>query len=96
MMLFLRFQVEEFAWKKWGSPEALDAEWERRTKEKQSKKNKKFEESLRDLRRKTKGTVWQKRRDAEHRHMYGPTEVVDGVSKQICHSCGFTIEIEEL
>ncbi|KAH8835403.1 XPA protein C-terminus-domain-containing protein [Flagelloscypha sp. PMI_526] len=96
MMLFLRFQVEEFAWKKWGSPEALDAEWERRTKEKQSKKNKKFEESLRDLRRKTKGTVWQKRRDAEHRHMYGPTEVVDGISKQICHSCGFTIEIEEL
>ena len=41
MMLFLRYQVEEFAWKKWGSPEALDAEWEKRTEEKKKKKNKK-------------------------------------------------------
>ena len=41
MMLFLRYQVEEFAWKKWGSPEALDVEFERRTAEKKKKKNKK-------------------------------------------------------
>ncbi|KAF7306644.1 DNA repair protein RAD14 [Mycena indigotica] len=29
MMLYARYQVEEFAWKKWGSPEALDAEYEK-------------------------------------------------------------------
>src|ERR1700733_13189059 len=50
MMLFLRCQVEDFAWKKWGSPEALDTEWERRTAEKKKRKNKKFEEGLRELR----------------------------------------------
>ena len=37
-MLFLRYQVEEFAWKKWGSPEALDTEWQRRVDEKKKKK----------------------------------------------------------
>ena len=41
MMLFLRYQVEDFAWKKWGTPEALDAEWQRRVDEKKKKKNKK-------------------------------------------------------
>jgi DNA-repair protein complementing XP-A cells len=57
MMLFLRYQVEEFAWKKWGSPEALDTEWQRRVDEKKQKKNKKFEEGLKELRRKTREGV---------------------------------------
>jgi DNA-repair protein complementing XP-A cells len=95
MMLFLRYQVEEFAWKKWGSPEALDAEYHRRTAEKKSKKNQKFEESLRDLRRKTRETVWQKRRDEEHRHAFKDVKSdLDGI-KQVCQVCGFTIEVEE-
>ena len=96
MMLFLRCQVEEFAWKKWGSPEALDAEYERRTAEKSKKKNKKFDLALKDLRKRTKESVWQRRKDEEHKHVYGPTNVEDdGVGRQICHECGFTIEIEE-
>lgn len=97
MMLFLRCQVEEFAWKKWGSPEALDAEYERRLAEKKKKRNKKFEEGLKELRRRTRETVWQRRKDEEHQHVYGQIERgPDGTSKQICHSCGFTVEIEEL
>ncbi|TEB12109.1 DNA repair protein [Coprinellus micaceus] len=97
MMLFLRYQVEEFAWKKWGSPEALDAEYERRTAEKKKKKNKKFENSLKELRRRTKESVWQKRKDEEHTHSYGPLERDrEGNCKQICHTCGFTVEVEEL
>lgn len=91
MMLYVRYQVEEFAWKKWGSPEALDAEYERRMALKKKTKNRKFEESLRDLRRRTRETVWQKRQDAEHRHVYGPVEN----GSQVCHTCGFTIEVEE-
>jgi len=91
MMLFLRYQVEDFAWKKWGSPEALDAEYEKRTTEKKKKKNKKFEQGLRDLRKKTREGVWQRRKDEEHKHAYGPSE--DGV--QVCHECGFTVEFEE-
>lgn len=91
MMLYTRYQVEEFAWKKWGSPGALDAEYERRMAIKKKTKNRKFEESLRDLRRRTRETVWQKRQDAEHKHVYGPVEN----GNQVCHTCGFTIEVEE-
>ncbi|KAI0828373.1 hypothetical protein BC628DRAFT_1409414 [Trametes gibbosa] len=93
MMLFLRYQVEEFAWKKWGSPEALDAEWQKRVDEKKKKKNKKFEEDLKALRRRTRETVWQKRKDKEHKHVFGVVEKgADGAGKQICHECGFTID----
>ncbi|KIJ45550.1 hypothetical protein M422DRAFT_29676 [Sphaerobolus stellatus SS14] len=97
MMLYLRMHVEDFAWKKWGSPEALDAEWEKRENEKKKKRGKKFEEGLRDLRRRTKETVWQRRRDAEHQHTYGLAEAGDdGVGTQRCTECGFEIEVEEL
>ncbi|KAI0034944.1 hypothetical protein K488DRAFT_76953 [Vararia minispora EC-137] len=70
MMLFCRFQVEDFAWKKWGSAEALDAEWERRTTDKNKRKNTKFEQGLRELRKRTREGVWQKRQDETHKHMF--------------------------
>ena len=96
MMLFLRYQVEEFAWKKWGSPEALDAEYERRQAEKKKKKSKKFEEGLRELRRRTRESVWQRRKDEEHRHVFGNVERGEnGSGRQVCHECGFSIEVEE-
>jgi len=47
MMLYVRYQVEEFAWKKWGGAEGLDKEWEQREKIKKEKKDKKFEQQLR-------------------------------------------------
>jgi DNA-repair protein complementing XP-A cells len=96
MMLFARCQVEDFAWKKWGSAEALDKEYERRVAEKKKKKNRKFEESLRDLRRKTREGVWQRRRDQEHKHVFGGLEADGhGSGKQVCDECGFTIDVEE-
>ena len=96
MMLFLRYQVESFAWKKWGSPEALDAEYERRVVEKKKKRKKKYEEGLKELRRRTRETVWQRRKDQEHRHVFGPSvKDPNGMTKQVCHECGFTVEIEE-
>ncbi|MBC9701198.1 MAG: DNA repair protein, partial [Leuconostoc sp.] len=57
MMLFLRFQVEEYALgpKRWGSAEALDAEFEKRQKETKERKEKKFRKGLLDLKRKTRG-----------------------------------------
>ncbi|KAJ3718329.1 HotDog domain-containing protein [Lentinula raphanica] len=97
MMLFLRYQVEEFAWKKWGSPEALDAEYERRMAEKKRTKNKKFEQGLKELRKRTREGVWQKRKDAEHKHVFGP----DGDGVQICHESehaqiSTALEVEKL
>ncbi|TFY82068.1 hypothetical protein EWM64_g1940 [Hericium alpestre] len=96
MMLYCRFQVEEFAWKKWGSPEALDAEWQKRSELKKKTKNKKFEQSLKELRKRTREGVWQKRKDAEHRHVFSkPSAAEGGIARQVCHECGFTIEVEE-
>ncbi len=74
MMLYIRYQVEEFAWKKWGSPEALDAEFYRRKADKKRKRGRKFEEGLRDLRRRTKEGIWQKRQDEMHVHVFGVVE----------------------
>ncbi|KAH8884919.1 DNA repair protein [Thozetella sp. PMI_491] len=55
MMLFLRYQVEEYAFKqKWGSSEALDAEFEKRESDKKRRKEAKFKEKLLDLKRKTR------------------------------------------
>jgi DNA-repair protein complementing XP-A cells len=48
MMLYLRFQVEEVAWKKWGGEEGMDAEWERREEQKRQRKERKFEEGLKE------------------------------------------------
>ncbi|TFK20166.1 hypothetical protein FA15DRAFT_689268 [Coprinopsis marcescibilis] len=90
MMLFIRYQVEEFAWNKWGSPEALDAEYERRVEEKKKQKNKKFEESLRNLRKRTKESLWQRRIDAEHVHSYGPLERTAEGTKQIYNNTDLT------
>ncbi|EJU01028.1 DNA repair protein [Dacryopinax primogenitus] len=92
MMLFLRKQVEAFAWEKWGGPKGLDAEWARREEGKKAKRGKKFEEKLRELRRRTRGNVWQKRKDQEHKHVFGL--VVEG--EQRCEECGFKVEVEEL
>ena len=90
MMLYLRCQVEAFAWTKWGSPEALDAEYARRQAEKDKKKSKKFEESLKELRKRTKENLWEKRQAGLHRHVFGP--VRDGEQK--C-DCGLVIEVDE-
>jgi DNA-repair protein complementing XP-A cells len=101
MMLFVRYQVEEFAWKKWGSPEELDKEFFRREEEKRKKKGKKFEKALRELRRKTREGIWQKRKDEEHIHDFGAVHFDDdsesdgeGLGKQRCKECGFEIEVE--
>ncbi|CCO26100.1 DNA repair protein rad14 OS=Schizosaccharomyces pombe (strain 972 / ATCC 24843) GN=rhp14 PE=3 SV=1 [Rhizoctonia solani AG-1 IB] len=93
MMLFVRCQVEEFAFKKWDGPEGLDAEWERRMTEKRAKRSKKFEDGLKDLRRKTKESGWAKRKADEHVHTYGVTDTSLGVQR--CTECGFEVEVEE-
>jgi DNA-repair protein complementing XP-A cells len=92
MMLFLREQVEAFAFsdKKWGSTEALDAEFERRQLEKKKKKNKKFEESLKDLRRRTTTNRWHERKQAEHTHAFSEASFTNqaGQSVKACTECG--------
>lgn len=109
MMLFLRCQVEQYAFSdaKWGSEEGLDAEFQRRQDEKSRKRGKKFMDGLKDLRKRTRDSVWQKRKDAEHQHEFVPVEEDEdggrddgdggeegGVQKQVCQGCGLTVEVE--
>ncbi|KAK4120378.1 DNA repair protein [Parathielavia appendiculata] len=61
MMLFLRYQVEDYAFnQKWGSPEALDVEFEKREADKKRRKEAKFKEKLLDLKRKTRTDAFRR------------------------------------
>ncbi|KAI8143727.1 XPA protein C-terminus-domain-containing protein [Fennellomyces sp. T-0311] len=99
MMLYVRYMVEEYAFKKWGSEEGLDAEYERREAQKKDKKDKKFKEKLADLRRRTMTSNWErKRQQGPHKHVFGtPVDDPDtGVTTETCQECGLTVESEEL
>ena len=64
MMLYLRYQVEEYAFsaRKWGSPEALDEEFARRESEKKRRKEAKFKSKLDDLKKRTRVEAWRRAR----------------------------------
>lgn len=94
MMLFLRQQVEAFAFSeaKWGSAEGLDAEYARRQTEKSRKRVRKFQQGLERLRKRTiRDNIWQQRRDAEHTHEWVPSGAL-----HVCQTCGQRVEVEEL
>ncbi|KAG8163107.1 hypothetical protein KVR01_007585 [Diaporthe batatas] len=61
MMLFLRYQVEDYAFNtKWGSAEALDAEFARREAAKKKRKEEKFRGRLLDLKKKTRADAFRR------------------------------------
>lgn len=63
-MLYLRYQVEEYAFssKKWGSPEALDQEFAKREAEKKRRKEEKFRTKLHDLKKRTRVEAYRRSR----------------------------------
>lgn len=65
MQLFLRYQVEDYAFsdKKWGSSAALDAEFERREVEKKRRKDAKFRSKLADLKKRTRVEAHKRSRE---------------------------------
>lgn len=62
MMLFLRCQVEEYALgpDRWGSAEALDAEFERREADKRVRKEAKFKSKLAELKKRTHADAFRR------------------------------------
>ncbi|KAK9477471.1 XPA protein C-terminus-domain-containing protein [Lipomyces japonicus] len=97
MMLYLRYQVEEFAFKKWESPEGLDAEFERRVAMKKEKKDKKFAQKLKEMRKKTRTETWNKRLDrVDHQHEWSDQVEIPGkgIAVRKCVDCG--LETEEI
>ncbi|WVQ77638.1 DNA repair protein [Cryptococcus sp. DSM 104548] len=102
MMLFMRAQVEKVAYAKWGGEEGLDQEWERREEFKKRKREEKFEAGLRDLRKRTRNNLYQRKQDAQHVHEYEDVEQLydeeEGSTKvvQRCFGCGAEQEMEVL
>jgi DNA-repair protein complementing XP-A cells len=110
MFLYLRCQVEEYAFseKRWGSAEALDAEFERRQTEKNKRKENKFKSRLADLKKRTRVEAHQRSRkggggnfgddlgDGKHAHDFGrPVDNPEtGIPVKKCVICG--LEVEEL
>ncbi len=61
MMLYLRFQVEEYAFsKKWGSAEALDNEFAKRVVDKKKRRDVKFKSKLQELKKKTRVEAYRR------------------------------------
>lgn len=106
MQLFLRYQIESFAFDKWGSSEKLDEEWQRREEFKIKKRERKYQEQLREMRKKTRAEEFNRRiregRFDEHRHEFSAQAFDAGVDedglkqvKRRCVSCGFeTVELQ--
>lgn len=110
MMLFLRYQVEEYAIKqKWGSAEALDAEFERREEQKKKRKEAKFKEKLLDLKKRTRTEAFRREQSGakgpskfgdvvgagKHVHNWGTAvENEDGMTVRTCLECN--MEVEEM
>ncbi|KAK3684152.1 XPA protein C-terminus-domain-containing protein [Podospora appendiculata] len=100
MMLFLRYQVEEYAFgQKWGSAEALDAEFERRETDKKRRKEAKFKEKLLDLKRKTRTETFRRNTGKADGGMGGGKatkfgDTVGGGGKHV-HEWGRTVENAE-
>lgn len=63
-MLYLRYQVEDYAFspRKWASPEALDDEFAKRESEKKKRKANKFNSKLEDLKKRTRVEAWRRSR----------------------------------
>lgn len=98
MMLFLRFQVEEYALgTKWGSAEALDAEYERRESQKKARKEAKFKEKLLDLKRKTRTEAFRRQAGTLGNKNGAPSKFGDtvGGGGRHVHEWGRTVENEE-
>ncbi|KAF2012889.1 DNA repair protein [Aaosphaeria arxii CBS 175.79] len=64
MQLFLRLQVEAYAFssRKWGSAEALDEEYEKRQQVTKARKEKKFKNKLEELKKRTRFEAYKRAR----------------------------------
>lgn len=92
MMLYVRFQVEEYSFKKWGGPEGLDAEYERRVSQTKIRKQAKFEARLKEIRNKTRAqTITKTNYIPRHTHEWDEgTPEPDGTTTKRC-ACGMTM-----
>lgn len=105
MQLFVRFEIEKYAYKKWGGEEGLDNEWKRREEGKLKRREKKYNDKIKEMRLKTRAQEYTKRLldkkyGKSHVHHYtdpipnGKDEDGNDLLKRRCTECG--LETEEV
>ncbi|CAI4048872.1 hypothetical protein N7582_004504 [Saccharomyces uvarum] len=105
MQLFVRCEVEAFAFKKWGGEEGLDKEWQRREEGKSQRREKKYEKKIKEMRLKTRAQEYTNRlREKKHgkAHVHNFSAPIDGgtdedgyqIQRRRCTDCG--LETEEI
>ncbi|SCU80278.1 LADA_0B06150g1_1 [Lachancea dasiensis] len=105
MQLFVRCQIEAFAYQKWGGETGLDGEWQRREEAKAQRREKKYKEKMREMRVKTRAQEYttkllNRKHGKEHVHAF--SAAVDGgvnedgirMVKRRCFECG--LETQEI
>lgn len=93
MHLFLRFQVEAYAFseRKWGGAEKLDEEFERRQGEKKRRKEEKFRGKLMELKKRTRVEAYRRGRERERNGGEGEARFGDrvgGAEEEHVHEWG--------
>lgn len=105
MQLFLRCEVENFAFNKWGGEQGLDEEWHRREEGKAQRREKKYQQEMMKMRMKTRAqeyTTRLKERKHGKAHVHNFSAAIDGglnedgyqVIRRRCTGCG--LETEEV
>lgn len=101
MQLFLRYQIEAFAFQKWGSAEALDKEWLRREEMKKNRKEKRWTNKLKEMRKRLRAeeiTKSLRTADRTNKHTHEWCEPIklddNNLYKKRCTLCG--MEVEEM
>lgn len=105
MQLFVRCEVEAFAFKKWGGEEGLDKEWTRREEGKSKRREKKYTKEIQQMRLKTRAQEYtnklrNKKYGKTHIHNFG--EPIEGgkdedgnnLMRRRCIDCG--LETDEV
>ncbi|KAI0462038.1 hypothetical protein LJB42_004643 [Komagataella kurtzmanii] len=99
MQLYLRYQVEEFAFKKWNGPEELDNEWAKREEQRIKRRDKKFETKLKQMRKRTRAEEYtRKLREQKYgkSHVHQWSMPIDGgksgLVRRRCTDCGLETE----
>lgn len=105
MQLFVRCEIEKFAFEKWGGEKGLDEEWQRRESGKTQRREKKYEKEMLKMRMKTRAqeyTTKLKERKHGKTHIHNFSAPIEGgksengypVLRRRCIECG--LETEEI
>eukprot|EP00050_Salpingoeca_kvevrii_P014299 m.34633 g.34633 ORF g.34633 m.34633 type:complete len:268 (+) comp5680_c0_seq1:65-868(+) len=95
MKLFLRCQVEEKSYQRYGGEAGLDAEIARKAEDRRKQKQRLSAKKMRKLRVDTFTSTWREQ-EAEHMHKFQEQEKGDGLWTKTCTECGFSVDFEKM